>query len=173
MRALILILALSVPGSVFAQDYCEPQNYDGEDEPDFNCPSPEEGLLVPHLNPPPSIPVVEGETVTAPWEGALVHRDRLLRMGTTITAIRRLRWNDRIRLMTEYRILLDYHEEICEANANHSHAETEFYREAMQTANERVESSRAWFRSPWFGFTVGFVSAAALVALTAYALTAI
>lgn len=173
MKTLILVLALALPVRVFAEDVCEPQDYDSEDEPNFNCPSPEEGLLVPHLNPPASIPVAEGESVTAPWDGALVHRDRMLKLGSTITAVRRLRWNDRLRLLAEYRIMLNYSEEICDANANHSHAETEIYREALQTANERVESSQAWFRSPWFGFTIGFISAAALVALSAYVLMAI
>lgn len=173
MRALVIILILTFPVAVHAEEYCQPQDYDSEDQPDFDCPGPEEGLLVPRLNPPPSIPVVEGESLSAPWEGALVHRDRLLRMGTTITAIRRLRWNDRVRLLTEYQILLSYNSDICDANANHAQAEIEFYREALDTANERVQSSRAWHKSWWFGFTVGIVSAGALVALTAYALMAI
>lgn len=173
MRYLAPILILLVPTQVLAQTVCGPQNYDSEAEPDFDCPSPSETSMIPRLQPPPSVPVEVGDVVEVQWEGAVVHRDRLLRMGLTVTALRRLRWSDRLRLRTEFEIRLEHREAVCAVNLEHAQAETAVHQEALETANERVESAQAWYRSWWFGFILGVVSAGALVALTVYALIAI
>lgn len=173
MKYLAPILILLAPMAAAAQTICPPQDYDSETEPNFDCPSPSEESMIPRLSPPPSIPVEVGDVVEAQWEGAVVHRDRLVRMGLTITALRRLRWADRLRLRAEFQIRLEHQDEVCDANLEHAQAETEVYQEALQLANERVESSQAWYRSWWFGFTLGVVAAGALVALTAYALSAV
>jgi hypothetical protein len=173
VRALGLVFLL-VPSIALAEPrVCGPQNYDSETEPDFECPSPTELEMVPRLRPPPSVPVEVGDIVEAQWEGAVVHRDRLIQMGLTIRALRRLRWADRLRIHAEYEIRLTHQTEVCDARLEHAEERTEVYREALGVANERVSSAQAWYRSWWFGYLMGVLSAGALVALTAYALMAI
>lgn len=173
MRLLVLILVFLFPIPAFGQTVCGPQNYNIEDEPNFECPMPGEESMVPRLTSPPSVPVHLGDSVIAEWEGALVHRDRLIRMGLRIQGIRRLHWADRLRLRAEYDIRIEHRDEVCDARTERVQERVEIYQEALELANEQTRSASAWYRSWWFGFVLGVVSAGALVALTAYALLAI
>lgn len=171
MRMLVLILSLMFPVEIVAEEMCGPQSYDTIEEPDFNCPSPGEEGMVPDLSPPPSMPVEIGEMIEAPWTGALVHQDRLVEVGLSIKALRRLRWLDRISVLAEYQIQLEHQEGVCNANIEHANERIEIYRGALEDANENVSAAKKWYRSFGFGFTVGIISAGLLVALSAYVVT--
>jgi len=173
MRHLALALVLLASPAAYAQTVCGPQNYDIEEEPDFDCPGPNELEMIPDLRPPPSVAVEAGDIVEVQWEGAVVHRDRLIQMGLRIRALRSLRWSDRLRIHAEYQIRLTHQEETAAARLEHAEERVEVYQEALGRANERVSSAGAWYRSWWFGYLMGVLSAGALVALTAYALIAI
>lgn len=169
----VLMMSLILPTGVVAEEVCEQQSYDTIEEPNFNCPSPGELEMVPDLRPPSSIPVEEGVSIEAPWAGALVHRDRLVEVGLSIKALRRLRWIDRVRILTEYQIQLEHQEGVCDANIEHANERIEIYRESLEQANANVRSAKKWYRSFGFGFTVGLISAGVLVALSAYVVTVI
>lgn len=165
-----------------AQTICGPQDYDGRTPPDFTCPSPDESGLVPDLNPPASIPVqlgykilnVQGQTVkTMEWEGAVVHRDRLIEMGLKLHAVRRLRWADRLRLKGEYDVGLQHCEETHVAEEKLLKTQRDDIQARFTASQQAVSDANAWYRSFWFGFVVGILSTGALVALVAYALSAV
>lgn len=172
-RTFILLFALLVPSTVFAQQICPPQDYDSITPPNFECPSPEEPVMVPDLSPPASIPVRQGESVTAPWDGALVHRNRLLELGLRVQGLRRLRWVDRLRLQAEYDIEQDYAEELCTARVGLAEAQRDAYQEQLLASEARVVSEQAWYRSWWFGVVIGVLATGGVVALTAYALSSV
>lgn len=152
---------------------CGPQDYDSEDPPDFDCPSPTEEAMVPRLRPPESVPVRRGEEVAAEWDGALVHRDRLLEVGLRVRALRRLRWADRLRLAATYRIELTYAEEVCTARVEHMEAQRDAYREQWLAAERRAQAHQVWWRSPILWVAVGAVITVGLVLVAAYGLTAV
>lgn len=171
MRMLILIMSLMMPVEIVAEEVCGYESYDTLEEPNFDCPSPGELEIVPDLRPPPSIPIQEGITIEAPWGGAVVHRDRLVQVGLNIKALRRLRWADRLRILTEFQIQLEHQEGVCNAHIEHANEGLNIYKNALDQANNRTSSAQAWYRSWWFGYTVGVVSAGLLVALSAYVVT--
>ena len=171
MRIFVLILSLMFPVELVAEEMCGPQSYDTIEEPDFDCPSPGEEGLVPNLSPPASIPVEIGEMLTVPWTGALVHQDRLVEVGLSIKALRRLRWLDRVSVLAEYQIQLEHQEGVCNANIEHANERIEIFRGALDQANENVSAAKKWYRSFGFGFTVGIISAGILTALAAYVVT--
>lgn len=163
---------------------CGPQNYDTRDAPDFNCPGPMELELGPDLDPPPVIPVTAGSQVKAPWEGALVHRDRMIELGSKLTLVRRLRWADRLQLRDEFAVVARHDQEVAEARRLFAEERAVSYRDqlertrtdaeqALAAARSETGRAQAWYRSVWFGLILGFFSASALVALAAYVVTAI
>lgn len=152
---------------------CGPQNYGSEDEPNFECPSPGEEDLVPDLDPPPSIPVQEGDLIEAEWDGALVHKDRLIYMGLRIRAIRRLRWLDNLECVERREIENGHAESILTLNRQYCEQRVDHYRDRAVQAMDRASSSNAWYRSFGFGLTLGLVISAVLVSLAAYVVTTI
>ncbi len=170
---LLLILLLAIPPRFAEAEICGPQEYDSEVEPDFDCPGPDEAELVGSIGAPSSIPVDQGDQVTAPWEGALVHRDRMLELGLKIMGLRRLRWVDRLRLRTEYEIVIEAESRIYEARLLHAQQQVETYQERVNQLIAQENKARSWWRSPALWFTIGVLTAGALVALTAYGLGAV
>jgi tetrahydromethanopterin S-methyltransferase subunit B len=145
--ALIVILLWS---SAVRGEECATQNYDSDQEPNFECVGPGEQLFSAQSTPPNSIPVREGQSIVAPWEGALVHRDRLINFGLKIMALRRLRWLDRLRLREQNLIEINYRERLAE-NSNG------FNEQLIATCNQTVERVSAWYKSFWFGLTLGLI----------------
>jgi len=172
MRVLLAVLALLYPGHVWAES-CTPQDYTSTTAPNFECPSPEEEALTPNLSPPPAIPVHTGECSPAPWDGALVHRDRLVLLGLKLQAVRRLRWSDTLRFRALYTVELNHARREEELVTRALEEQVVTYRERALQAEQRTGNATAWYRSWWFGFVLGVVSAGGLVALAAYVVTAL
>jgi len=155
-------------GPVLApEDPCGPQDYDGEQPPDFTCPGPEERDLRPELHPPDAVAVRQGWVVVDAegelrlsllWDGAVVHRDRLIEAGLWLYTVRRLRWADRLRLSREYDIRLHHAEEMGQARLDHMEAQRDAYEERWRIAEQRVRSAQTWWRSPVLWFAVGVVA---------------
>lgn len=173
MRYLIMTLVLLWPSVATAEQHCGPQNYDSDEQPNFDCPGPGELELRVDLHPPASVPVHQGEEVVAQWDGALVHRDRLLEVGLSLKAVRRLRWLDRLRLTEEFEIRIHYEEQVAEARLRFAEEQRDVYRERATAAESRARSAEAWWRSPALWFAVGIIVAGALTAVTAYGLSAV
>ncbi len=180
VRQLAVALVFLFPSTVTAQTICGPQNYDLPQPPDFTCPSPDESGLVPDLNPPPSIPVqagwkllnAQGVVKNIEYDGAVVHRDKLIEMGLKLHAVRRLRWADRLRLKGEYDVGLQHCEDTHVAEEKLLKTQRDDIQARFTASQQAVSDANAWYRSFWFGFVVGIISTGALIALVAYALNA-
>jgi hypothetical protein len=176
MFLLALTLVLRACNSE-AQTVCGPQRYDTVEPPDFSCPGPDESVMIPDLNPPPAVAVRAGtklvdgvKTTVLEWDGAVVHRDKLIEMGLKLQGIRRLRWVDTLRLKTQCEIDTRYAEEVGEARQKLVVAERDAARATLRDTRQALTSSTAWYRSWQFGFVLGILSAGLLVGLAAYAL---
>ena len=134
--------------------------------------SPEEAAMVPSLSPPASVPVKAWDELVAPWDGAMVHRARLIQTGLKITALRRLRWADRVRLRSEAEAELEHAQALAAARLEHMQAQRDAYVERLEAAEARAESSRVWWRSPVLWVCVGAVITIGLVLVTGYGLSA-
>jgi hypothetical protein len=182
VRQLAVALVLLFPATATAQTICGPQNYDLPQPPDFTCPSPDESGLVPDLNPPPSISVqtgwkllnAQGQVVkNIEYDGAIVHRDKLIEMGLKLHAVRRLRWADRLRLKGEYDVGLQHCEDTHVAEEKLLRTQRDDV-QARLTVQERLTSdANHWSRSWMFGFLIGFLTMGLTVMLAAYALSAL
>lgn len=172
LLATALLLIVLYPSLAFSQ-ICGPQDYDAKVAPNFDCPSPEEEVLSPDDRPPPSSPVREGQVVEAPWDGALVHRDRLIQLGLRIKAIRRLRWVDRLHLAERYQLELEHLENVRRITQELLESQVASLRQRATAAEQRAERSGAWYRSIWMGLILGIVSSAVLVIGAAAVLTSI
>lgn len=172
MKALIILLIILWPSVALCEQSCGPQNYDSEEQPDFDCMGPGESDLRVELHAPSSIPVHQGEEMVAQWDGALVHRDRMLEIGLSLLAVRRLRWLDRLRLSEEYQIQTEAAQRIAAARLEFAQQQRDAYQDRATAAERRASSANAWWRSPALWFAVGVVVAGILVALTAYGLSA-
>lgn len=166
-QALIVAIVLTIPRCTWGQ--CGPQNYDQDVPPDFSCPSPEEEQLVPRLNLPRSLAVEEGETVEAPFDGALVARERLELMGLRLKAVRRLRWLDR----RQSRLRVDIEQTAVQRVHSAQMVQMTNHRDHYQALAESAQGRDKWYSSYWFGFLCGAVVAVGLVALSVYALAEI
>lgn len=175
MRTVLTVMfVMLLPSRSLAEgEPCQPQDYDSINQPRFDCPGPGELELRVDLDAPASVAVREGQEVVAPWDGALVHRHRLVEVGLSLQAVRRLRWLDRLRLGEECQVSLEHSQEVAMARLEYMEAQRDGYQEQVAAEQARTHSAQAWFRSWWFGVVVGVVSTAALVALTAYALSAV
>ena len=172
MRVLLPFLVLLYSFEARGQD-CGLQDYDSETQPDFNCPGPGEADLRVDLRPPASISVRQGVSVIPLWDGALVHRDRLVEVGLNLAAVRRLRWLDRLRLREEFAIEQQYQDQLAGTRLHFAEQQRDTYQERALAAERAIQSSNPWWRSPVLWFSVGMVVSGALVALTGYALSSI
>jgi hypothetical protein len=111
---------------------------------------PGEQLFNNPVNPPNSVPLEKGQSIIAPWDGAIVHRDRLINFGLKIIALRRLRWLDRLRFRELSTIESNYRNSLVENTAH-------FNEQLATVCNQNLMNSTAWYRSWWFGLTIGLV----------------
>lgn len=173
MRFIVLLLLLTVPSMVFAENNCRHQNYDSDEQPDFECPSPGEDVMVPRGETPLSIPVGRGDVVEMPWEGALVHRNKLIEIGLRLQAVRRLRWADRLQLRSLHDLENNYQRGVCDAHIEQAVARADAYQDQLFQANSVIKSERVWYKTVWFGFLSGILVSAAVVTLAVYLLSII
>lgn len=170
VRSIVILLLILLLPARAAWGQCPDQDYSAASAPDFGCVSPGERDMAPQLGAPDSLPVRSGETVTAPWDGALVHRDRLLEVGLQIKGLRRLRWIDRLQLSGNYTAQRDYLEALLVAEQAHQERLRDRYEAQLDKLNEQLTKSSAWYRSAWFGIVVGIAVTSLAVAALAFLL---
>lgn len=170
---LIILCVLIYPSVARSEEICGPQDYSSSTQPNFECQSPGEAEMVPDLHPPQSVPVHQGDSVRASWEGALVHRDRLVELGLRVQALRRLRWADTLRMASEYATNLRHAQEIGRIQLENMQAQRDAYQERWRLTEEQLRQANRWWHSPALWVGVGIVVAGCLVALTAYGLSAV
>ncbi len=165
--AALVVLLLSA--SAHAQEQCPKQIYtDAGQLPDFNCPGPGEDELLPRLDLKTSIDLKMEQQ--APWAGILMDKNRVLKLGFRIKAIRRLRWEELQYCGELAAAEVDYAEQSARAEIQLIASQRENYKAQTEVLQEAITRHGKWYRSPAIWFTAGFVVAAAGAVVVAVAL---
>ena len=106
MKTLVILALLGLTAPSWAQQPpCTTQDYsDPAKAPDWTCPGPDEGILVPDMSFRPSVGLDAGAAyqrsdqtglVKLTYPAVLMDKDKVLQLGLRIQALRRLRWLER------------------------------------------------------------------------------
>ena len=165
---LVAVLIMLLPLPAYAQRQCPKQIYaDPTLSPDFDCPGPGEDELLPQLELKVSVPLNQKQP--APWDGILMDRNRVLKLGFRIKAVRRLRWEE-LQYCSELAAAeVDYVEANAQAEIDLLKSQRENYKLQTDVLQEEIARRGKWYRSPAIWFTVGFVVAAAGATAIAFA----
>ena len=178
MRALTFFAFFAVlmltPSCAHAQ--CVVQSYsDPKSEPDWACPGPDEGILIPEVRLRPSIGLEvgaayrrsrgEGE-IQLNFPMVLMDRDRVLHLGMKIKALRKLRWLERHRMDEVLRVERRYMQDRLKAQLDLEKSRVKVALQQRDRLRKSLSEARAWYRSWTFGFIVGVVTVASATAAT-------
>lgn len=164
--AVVLIVLLPFPS--YAQKQCPKQDYtDTVQAPDFDCPGPGEDELLPQLELKVSVPLKK--TQPAPWDGILMDRNRVFKLGFRIKAVRRLRWEELQYCGELAAAEIEYVGQIAQAEIDLLKSQRENYKSQTTVLQEEITRLSKWYRSPSVWFAVGFVVAAAGATAIAFA----
>ena len=159
----LIILTILVSFPVYGQKQCPRQIYtDLSVEPDCNCPGPGEEDLLPKLELKETVALEPNQP--APWAGLLMDKNRVLRLGLRVKALRRLRWEE-LRYCGELAAAeLDYLEDTSQAEINLRTSQRDTYKAQVDVLQKEVARLSGWYRSPILWFSVGVVVTAAATA---------
>jgi hypothetical protein len=169
----IVLMAL-VPTRAYSakeEESCGPQDYNSDELPNFECVSPGENELVPTINAPPIVQVNEGEQIIPEWDGALIHKDKIIEIGLRIVRLRFLRWMDGFRLRTGYKVDSEYEEEEQSIQLELVTAQKDAWKAVAEEAQAEIARSNAWWRKPVVWAVIGAVIAGGVAAITYYFVT--
>jgi len=146
--------------STTARADCPMQVYgDPAKEPNYDCPSPNEDVLVPDIQALPSVELKKGEA--SPREGILLDRNRVLGLGLRIKALRRLRWMETTSSAKQLQAETAYQQKVAKAKEDLLGSQVESYKKQLLDARADLASAQKWYRSWTFGVVVGIVVTAA------------
>jgi len=169
MRYLIVLVLCLSPLSVYATDQCPQQSYtDAAKEPNYDCPSPQEYVLVPDLPVLPSVSLKKDDK--APREGILLDVNRVFQLGLRIKALRHIRWIETTASDKKIKVEVGYQQSVAKAKEGLLQSQVESYKLQLQTTQAELEKERKWYKSWTFGVVVGVVVTAAGATALGYAL---
>jgi|WetSurSiteA1Bulk_404760.scaffolds.fasta_scaffold34274_2 hypothetical protein len=166
MRLFILLFLFTT--SAHAQTVCGPQNYVVKIEPNYDCPSPQEDVLVPDLQAQPSVELLKG--AVAPRDGVLLDKNRVLVLGLRIKALRHIRWIETVAAGQKLTAEVAYQQKIAKAQADLQTSQIESYKRQLIETQEALAREQKWYKSWTFGVVVGIVVTAAGGTALGYAL---
>lgn len=171
MRKLVILIAVLTqlwPTVVFAAD-CPRQDYSNpKTEPDYNCPGPEEETMVPPLQMSDSLELLKGKT--APWDGVLMDKNRVLFLGLRVKALRRIRYIERQSFAQKIEAESTFLKASAKADLDLRTSQRDSYKEQLVQAQKDLAKAHAWYRSWTFGMVLGIVVTAAGATALAYSL---
>lgn len=180
MRKLVILLALlGLTAPAWAQQPCTTQDYsDYSKQPDWTCPGPDEGLLVPDMTFRPSIGLGADSAyqrsdqtglVKLTYPAVLMDKDKVLQLGLRIQALRRLRWLERHKMSDVVEVERRHMSDRLTAKLKLEQSRVKEVVQQRDQARKERDSARAWYRSWTFGLVVGVVTTTAATIAVAYA----
>lgn len=171
MRSIIsLTCAILFSAIAFAEEPCAPQNYaDPAREPDYDCPSPQENVLVPEVQAQPSVELKKGDT--SPQSGILMDKNRVIYLGLRIKALRHLRWIDTTSAIKRLAAETAYQQKVSQAKETLLQSQVESYKKQYMDTRDELLKERKWYKSWSFGLVVGIVVTSAAATAIAVAAT--
>ena len=146
MRYLIVLVLCLSPLSVYATDQCPQQSYtDAAKEPNYDCPSPQEYVLVPDLPVLPSVSLKKDDK--APREGILLDVNRVFQLGLRIKALRHIRWIETTASDKKIKVEVGYQQSVAKALNRFA----EFVCECFTPEGKFVEDPKVYLKNPGKG----------------------
>jgi len=167
--AVMFAAVVLLPSSGACEETCPMQVYTVPDkEPNYDCPSPQESVLIPDLPAKSSTGLKLGQA--APFDGVLLDKDRLLVLGLRIKALRRIRYVETISSAQTLKAEVAYQQKVGKAQQDLLSSQVGSYKAQLQNAQEELAKERRWYKSWTFGVVVGVVVTAAGATALGYAL---
>lgn len=180
MKTLVILALLGLCAPAWAQQPpCTTQDYSNPAKtPDWTCPGPDEGILVPELTFKPSLGLEPGSSVILKgsqkgvlldYPAVVLDKDKVLQLGLRIQGLRRLRWLERHKAVETTKIERTYMSERLTAQLKLEQSRVKEAVQQRDQARKERDSARAWYRSWTFGLVVGVVTTTAATIAIAYA----
>jgi hypothetical protein len=180
MRTLVVLAVLAVSTPAWGQQKpCTVQDYSSPTKaPNWACPGPDEGILVPEIRFNPSLGVPAGSSVHLKgatkarlfgYDTVLLDRAKVTQLGLRIKGLRRLRWLERHKAAETTRIERRYMSDRLTAQLKLERSRVKVATSQRDQARKERDEARAWYRSWTCGLVVGIVVTTAAVIGTAYA----
>lgn len=178
MRHIVIILVLALCAPAWGQKKpCTTQDYSETSKPpDWRCPGPDEGILVPDIKSRPSLGVPAGSSLTlkgkkaklVDFDTVLLDKNKVIELGMRIQGLRRLRWIERHEAEQLMGIERKYLESKVSAQLSLEQSRVKVAVQQRDQARKERDSARKWYKSWTFGLVVGIVTTTAAVISTAY-----
>jgi hypothetical protein len=179
MRTLVILAALALSAPAWGQQVpCMVQDYSNPTKaPNWRCPGPDEGILVPDLKFNPSLGLEAGSQVTLKgakkpivlgYKTVVLDKDKVLQLGLRIQGLRRLRWLERHRATETTRIERKYMSDRITAQVKLEQSRVKVATSQRDQARKERDEARKWYRSWTCGLVVGIVVTTAAVIGTAH-----
>jgi hypothetical protein len=180
MRTLVILATLALCAPAWGQQKpCTTQDYsDPAKAPDWRCPGPDEGVVVPEIRFNPSLGVPAGSSVLLKgtkkpkltgFDTVLMDRAKVTQLGLRIQGLRRLRWLERHKAAEVVRIERKYMSDRLTAQLKLEQSRVKVAVSQRDQARKERDAARAWYRSWSFGLVVGIVTTTAATIAIAYA----
>lgn len=179
MRALLLAAFLGFWASPALARPCTTQNYSDPDKPpNWSCPGPDEGILLPDIAFQPSIGLESGSYVVLrgtqkrlvlTYPAILMDSDKALQLGLRIQALRKLRWLERHKMAETIAIEKRYISDRLTAQLTLEKDRTKVALQQRDTALQELKRATRWYRSWTCGLVAGIITTAATAFAIAYA----
>jgi len=180
MRTLVVLACLALCAPAWGQQKpCTVQDYsDPAKAPDWRCPGPDEGILVPDIKFNPSLGVPAGSSVHLKgakkpsligFDTVLLDRAKVTQLGLRIQGLRRLRWLERHKTAEVVKIERRYMSDRLTAQLKLEQSRVKVAVQQRDQARKERDRARAWYRSWSFGLVVGVVTTTAATIAIAYA----
>ncbi len=177
MRALVVLSILALCAPAWGQKPCTVQNYtDPNKAPNWRCPGPDEGILVPNIKFKPSLGLEAGSSITPKgaksillnYSAVVLDKDKVLQLGLRIQGLRRLRWLERHKAVETTNIERRYISDRLTAQIKFEQSRVKVVVGQRNQARKERDTARKWYRSWTCGLIVGVVITTAVVIGTAY-----
>lgn len=179
MRTAIILAILAAWVPAWAQEKpCTTQNYaDPKNTPDWTCPGPDEGILVPDMPSRASVGLDAGASyrksgeaeVKLSYPAVLMDKEKVVQLGLRIQGLRRLRWLERHKAADTTEIEKKYMADRLTAQLKLEQSRVQVAAQQRDEARKERDSAKKWYRSWTFGLIVGIVTTTAATVGIVYA----
>ena len=125
-------------------------------EPNYDCPSPQESVLIPDLPEKTSTELRIGQP--APFDGIFLDKNRVLVLGLRIKALRRIRYVETTSSARTLKAEVEYQQKLAKTQQDLLSSQVDSYKKQLQNAQEELAKERKWYKSWTFGVVVGTYS---------------
>lgn len=180
MKTAVILALLGLWAPAWAQPQpCTTEDYSNPSkQPDWACPGPDEGILVPDATFKPSVGLDAGSQVTKKgdqkgvlldYPAVLMDKEKVVQLGLRIQALRRLRWLERHKAKDLVEIERKYMSDRLTAQLKLEQSRVKEAVLQRDDARKERDSAKKWYRSWTFGLVVGVVTTTAATIAIAYA----